>query len=126
MTTTSRALIATALLCSAAALGGCTTGPGGGLSSRPQGVEGEWLSNDGVAVSRLNGGVFETVATDTGNKLATGSYQLIDPRNVSITGTSLIRKTPIGFNCLLASPVQLNCTITSGQQFVLNRRQATS
>lgn len=96
------------------------------MGAAPRGVEGDWLSTDGVAVSRFNGGIFETVATDTGNKLASGTYQMPDQQSVSITGTSMIRQTPIGFNCILATQVQLNCTSTSGQQFVLNRRQATS
>ena len=30
--------------------------------------------------------------------------------SVEITGTSLIRQTPISFNCLLVSTNQLNCT----------------
>src|SRR5262245_7277909 len=84
-------------------LAGCMSGgPGGGPFGGAQGVEGEWLSSDGVAVSRFNGGAFDTVATDTGNKLANGSYQMVDARTVSINGTSLIRQTPISFNCSLA------------------------
>ncbi len=78
-------------------------------------VEGEWLSTDGVAVSRFSGGVFETVATDTGNKLADGSYRMADPRTVEITVMSLIRQTTTNVNCALASPNQLNCTSSTGQ-----------
>jgi hypothetical protein len=109
-----------------AILTGCmSSGPGGNPFGRPT-VEGEWLSTDGVAMSRFSGGIFETVATDTGNKLANGSYQMIDPRTVAITGTSVIRQTPISFNCSLASSTQLNCTSSAGQQFVLSRRQAAT
>ncbi|MET0940069.1 MAG: hypothetical protein ABWY13_01775 [Mesorhizobium sp.] len=108
-------------------LAGCMSGgPGGGPFGGARGVEGEWLSTDGVAVSRFNGGVFETVATDTGNKLANGSYQMVDARTVTINGTSLIRQSPISFNCSMATSSQLNCTSSTGQQFVLTRRQAAT
>jgi hypothetical protein len=42
--------------------------------------------------------------------------------SVEITGTSLIRQSPISFNCLMVSTSQLNCTSSSGQNFVLTRR----
>src|SRR5262245_18100103 len=110
-----RKLIPAGPLAALVLLAGCMSdGPGGGFGSGPRGVEGEWLSTDGVAVSRFNGGMFETVATDTGNRLASGTYQMTDRQTVSINGTSLIRQTPVSFNCLLASPEQLNCTSTSG------------
>lgn len=97
-------------------------GPGGGISAAvPRGVEGEWLSTDGVAVSRLSGGVFTTNAIDTGNKLADGSYR-VSGRTVEITVVSLIRNTTTNVNCALVGPNQMNCTSSAGQQFVLNRR----
>lgn len=86
------------------------------------GVEGEWMSADGVAVSRFSGGVFETVATDTGNKLADGNYRNIDSRTVEITVVSLIRQSTSTVNCALATTTQLNCTSSTGSQFVLTRR----
>ncbi|WP_342633563.1 MULTISPECIES: hypothetical protein [Mesorhizobium] len=107
-----------------AALAGCSTS-GGSSPTRVAAaspVDGEWLSTDGVAVSRFQGGVFSTNATDTGNKLAEGSYRFTENKMISITGTSLIRQTPIAFNCLLATPQQLNCTNATGQNFSLNRR----
>jgi hypothetical protein len=109
------------VIVSLAALAACqSTGPGGpGVA--PSGVEGEWMSSDGVAVSRFSGGVFSTSAVDTGNKLAEGSY-LVSANTVQITGTSVIRQSPISFNCLLASPRQMNCTSSAGQQFTLVRR----
>lgn len=85
-------------------------------------VEGEWNSADGVAVSRFTGGAFETRATDTGNVLANGSYRFVDNRTVSIAVTSLIRNTTSNVNCALATQSQLNCTSSTGQQFVLTRR----
>ena len=78
----------------------------------------------GVAISRFAGGVFETVATDTGNKLADGNYRYADNRTVEITVISLIRQTTTNVNCALANPSQLNCTSSTGQQFVLTRRRA--
>ena len=109
-----------------AVLAGCSTSGGGSGGQRVVAgspVDGEWLSTDGVAVSHFRGGVFSTTATDTGNKLADGSYRFTENGVISISGTSLIRQTPIAFNCLLASPQQLNCTNANGQNFSLNRRQ---
>lgn len=121
--TTSMAIAAVAL----AGLAGCSTSGGGGTNVAARSpVDGEWLSTDGVAVSRFEGGRFSTTATDTGNKLAEGSYRFTENRMISISGTSLIRQTPIAFNCLLATPQQLNCTNATGQNFSLNRRQPTA
>lgn len=94
--------------------------------AQPQGVEGEWISSDRVAVSRFSGGVFTTSAVDTGNKLADGSYALSDPRTVQITVVSRIRNTTTNVTCGLVTPSQLNCTSSSGQQFVLTRRTAAT
>lgn len=119
-----RAMLAT--VAAAATLAGCVAaGPDGGgpmgTASRSP-FEGEWLSTDGVAISRFSGGVFETVATDTGNKLSDGNYQQTDGRTVAITVRSLIRQTTSNVNCALATPSQLNCTSSTGQQFSLMRR----
>lgn len=108
-------------------LAGCMSfggGGGGGGQPRPArtGVEGSWIDAQGTGLSTLSGGAFSTIATDTGQKLAEGSYTLTNPTSVQITGTSLIRQSPISFNCLLVSTTQLNCTSAQGQQFVLTRR----
>ena len=79
-------------------------------------------SADGVAVSRLSGGVFTTTALDTGNKLADGSYKVTGSNTVEITVISLIRNTTSSVNCALVTGNQLNCTSSTGQQFVLTRR----
>lgn len=108
----------------ALALAACsTTGPGGPPeASAPKGVEGSWIDAQGTGLSTLSGGRFQTVATDTGQKLADGSYTLTGATSVEITGTSLIRQSAISFNCLLVSTSQLNCTSATGQNFVLTRR----
>jgi hypothetical protein len=124
MTIARKLFSAAALAAMSAGLVGCMTGggPGGGPLAAASGVEGEWLSTDGVAVSRFSGGVFQTTALDTGNKLADGSYQMVDDRTVTISVKSLIRQTTSSVNCALAAPAQLNCTSSTGQQFVLTRR----
>ncbi|TIL78696.1 MAG: hypothetical protein E5Y89_14575, partial [Mesorhizobium sp.] len=76
----------------------------------------------GTGLSSFTAGTFTTVATDTGQKLAEGSYTMTGATSVEIHGTSLIRQTPISFNCLMISTSQLNCTSASGQNFVLTRR----
>lgn len=121
---------ATAGLMAAAILAGCQmSGPGPGPSSGPiasqqRGVDGEWMSTDGVAMSRLTGGRFETVALDTGSVVANGSYRYVDSRTVQIEVTSLLRQTTSSVNCALIGPTQLNCTGSDGRQFVLVRRAA--
>lgn len=106
----------------AGCLGGGTGGGGGQVRAVQTGVEGTWIDAQGTGLSTISGGVFTTVATDTGQKLAEGSYMLSGQTSVQITGTSLIRQSPISFNCLLVSSSQLNCTSSAGQQFVLTRR----
>lgn len=108
------------------ALTGCQmSGPAPApITRQPTGVEGEWLSTDGVAMSRFTGGAFETLAVDTGNKLATGSYRYADARTIEISVTSIIRQTTSSVNCALVTAQQLNCTSSGGQQFVLVRKQA--
>ena len=102
-------------------LAACQSAGPGGPGTAATGVEGSWMSSDGVAVSTFSGGVFTTTATDTGNKLAEGSY-IVAGNTVQINGSSVIRQSPISFNCLLASPKQLNCTSSAGQQFTLVRK----
>lgn len=118
MTIARHSLVAGAVA-SLTALAACqTAGPSG---PAPTGVDGQWMSSDGVAVSTFSGGKFTTTATDTGNKLAEGSY-VVSGATVQIIGTSVIRGTPVSFNCLMASSRQLNCTSSAGQNFSLVRR----
>lgn len=121
---------AVAALAAMVAIAGCQNVGGpppvrGGLST-PQpmqsGFEGDWISTDGVAISRFTNGFFETLATDTGNKLAEGNYTQVDASTVSISVTSLIRQTTTQVNCALVTATQLNCTSSAGQQFSLVRR----
>lgn len=125
MTIRHKALSAGALAGLSLVLAGCLgggSGGGGSVRPAPTGVEGTWIDAQGTGLSTISGGVFTTVATDTGQKLAEGSYMLTNPTAVQITGTSLVRHSPISFNCLLVSSNQLNCTSSAGQQFVLTRR----
>ncbi|MFI0848227.1 hypothetical protein [Mesorhizobium sp. IMUNJ 23232] len=123
MIETRRLIQAGAIAILAAGISGCVSGGPSGPTAAASAVEGEWLSSDGVAVSRLSGGVFTTNALDTGNKLADGSYK-VNGNTVEITVVSLIRKTTTNVNCALVAPNQLNCTSSAGQQFVLTRRGA--
>ena len=118
--TIARKSVFAGVVVSLGALAACQSAGTGGPGTAPSGVEGSWMSSDGVAVSRFSGGVFTTTATDTGNKLAEGSY-IVAGNTVQITGSSVIRQSPISFNCLLASPRQLNCTSSAGQNFTLVR-----
>ncbi|MCA0278314.1 MAG: hypothetical protein LCH86_20140 [Proteobacteria bacterium] len=127
MTTSRKIRSAGVMALLAAALAGCTTGgggvSGGGAPVRAQsGVEGAWLDAKGTGLSTFQAGAFQTVATDTGQKLSDGTYVMTGANSVQINGTSLIRQSPISFNCLLISANQLNCTSSTNQQFTLTRR----
>lgn len=107
----------------AVGLGLVLTGCLGGSSNvrpAPSGVEGAWVDPNGI-VSRFSGGTFETVTTDTGQKLSEGTYVMTGPNSVQITGTSLLRGTQLNVNCKLISANQLNCSNAAGQQFEWKR-----
>jgi hypothetical protein len=124
MTMIARRILSAGLaVATSAALAACTTGgPSQPRMARASGVEGSWIDAQGTGLSTFAGGRFQTVATDTGQKLADGSYSMTGATSVQINGTSLIRQSPISFNCLMVSTSQLNCTSASGQNFVLTRR----
>lgn len=113
------------LVLPALAAGCVSSGPGGPVATAAT-VEGNWIDTQGTGLSTLAGGTFQTVATDTGQRLASGNYVATGPNAIQITGTSLIRQSPISFNCLLAGANQLNCTSSGGQQFTLTRRTAAA
>jgi hypothetical protein len=123
-------LAALAVLSGAIVLAGCTGGggrrplPGVAAAPATSGIEGAWVDVAGTGVTNFFDGRFETYATDSGQKLSEGTYQYRDQVLVEITGISIIRQSPVAFNCSVAGAGQLNCTSSSGQQFVLTRRQA--
>jgi hypothetical protein len=114
-----------------AGVAGCTTGgmyrQSAPIAALPQtGIEGAWIDQQGTGVTNFTAGRFETYATDTGEKLSEGTYTMRDATLAEINGFSLARQAPVAFNCALASTVQLNCTSSTGQQFVLTRRTGVS
>lgn len=114
-----------AVLSTAVFLAGCTgtTRRLPGVTPAPiqTGIEGAWIDQAGTGITSFSGGRFQTVATDSGQKLSEGTFQYRDQVLVEITGISIIRQSPVAFNCSIANPNQLNCTASSGQQFVLTR-----
>jgi len=108
------------------ALAGCVVdGPAPRTDNRvasQTGFEGSWGDTGGVATATLRSGTFISVANDTGNKVAEGSYQQVDSRMIELNYTSLLRNTQVRANCILATQNQLNCTNDAGQQFSLLRR----
>jgi hypothetical protein len=85
-------------------------------------AEGQWVGTDGVAVSTFANGAFSSSATDTGSKLAEGSYRYTDSQSVSINFKSLLRGTTVNANCAVVTSSQMNCTSSSGAQFSLLRK----
>lgn len=122
-------LLSLGALAVALAVAGCqsSVAPPRGAGLQPSGgVEGDWVDSDGVYIARFAGGTFVSVATDTGNRLAEGTYQRRDAQTIEITMLSLIRQQQTSVNCALVSPTQLNCTNSAGQNFVLLRRTGVS
>jgi hypothetical protein len=113
-----------------AGVAGCSTGgyrQPAPIAVAPQaGIEGSWIDQQGTGVTNFTGGRFETFASDTFQKLSEGTYLVRADGVVEISGVSIIRQSPIAFNCAVASPAQLNCTSSTGQQFVLMRRTGVS
>ena len=89
------------------------------------GIEGNWIDEQGTGQTIFGNGSFRTVATDTGQTLSQGNYSMRDG-SVQISGQSLIRDAPIRFNCSMANPSQLNCTSENNQRFVLRRDSGTA
>lgn len=122
-----RRYISIALIGAAGLLSACQSIDFGGpvAVAPPAGAaEGQWVGTDGVAVSTFSNGAFSSNATDTGAKLAEGNYRYVDPNTVSITFTSLLRKTVVNANCAVVTQSQMNCTSSTGAQFSLMRRAA--
>ncbi|RAZ78272.1 hypothetical protein [Mesorhizobium atlanticum] len=122
--TIARKLLSAAAAASLLAAAACTTtGPSEPpAAAAPKGVEGNWIDGTGQAVSTFSSGKYTTVAAQTGEKFAEGTYTMTGATSLEITGTSLIRQTPIHTNCLLVSINQLNCTDAAGKNFVFTRR----
>lgn len=122
----SRKIATAATLAAVVGLAACQSGPRepgpGPIVAAPSGVEGAWIDAAGTGLTTFTAGRFETIATDSKQKLSEGTYTMRSPTLVEITGISIIRQSPIAFNCALATPTQLNCTSSAGQQFVLTRR----
>ncbi|MGL4404607.1 MAG: hypothetical protein ACRCT6_02535 [Notoacmeibacter sp.] len=113
------------------ALAGCeiSTGPVSTLPApvQPQqlGPQGNWIGTDGVAISTFGNGFFTTYASDTGARLAEGTYSVANGNLVQLTLRSLVRGTTSQVNCLQVQQQQLNCTAASGSQFSLVRTNRT-
>lgn len=106
-------------------LSGCiSTGPsfrGGATAPRaPSFAEGNW--QQGALASYIFGnGSFVGTATDTGNKVADGTYRYINANTIQISSFSAVQQKTIVANCLLVGNSTMNCTADSGSTFSLSR-----
>lgn len=132
-----RAVTWAALTLGAVALAGCTIpaptfgggggGGGGGTTvARAGPLDGNWGDAGGVATASLVNGRFVSVANDTGNRVAEGTYTYTGRQSIALDYFSLLRQTRIRANCVLSGPSTLNCTNDTGQQFQLIRRSTVS
>lgn len=115
-----------AVAVTATILSGCiATGPnfggGGGTVPRtPTFAEGNW--QQGALASYVFGnGSFVGTATDTGNKVADGTYRYINANTIQISSFSAVQQKTIVANCLLINGATMNCTADSGSTFSLAR-----
>lgn len=116
--------LATALALAGCQMGGPSTRPNVSLQS--QGVEGRWVGTDGVAVSTLRGGVFESHSTDTGELLTRGNYRNTGGNSIELSFYSLRSQQNTSAACLLVAPDRMNCTLANGTRFVLVRDRSVS
>ncbi|MEM9573852.1 MAG: hypothetical protein AAF870_01340 [Pseudomonadota bacterium] len=107
-------------------LSGCVaTGPnfgggGGPVPRTPTFAEGNW--QQGTLASYVFGnGSFVGTATDTGNKVADGTYRYINANTIQISSFSAVQQKTIVANCLLINGSTMNCTADSGATFSLAR-----
>ncbi len=111
-----------ALILSGCMSGGVQEGGPSQVTRPTDAVQGQWFDTSGVAFSNFNGGVFETRANDTKEKLAEGNYRFASANLIEINLRSLVQGTQSKVNCALVNTNQLNCTSSAGKQFSLTRR----
>jgi hypothetical protein len=106
-----------------AAIAGCQSAPDRpapvNVPSSP--VDGEWIGSDGVAISSLYGGRFQSRSVQTGETLTQGTYDFRDQNTIDLSFYSVKTQQQTAAACLLATPNQMNCTLGNGTQFVLMR-----
>jgi hypothetical protein len=105
-----------------AALAACQSAGPGGSPIAPSGVDGEWMSADGVAISSLNGGKFSSRIVATGETVTTGTYTMRDARTIDLDFFSVKSQQNTKATCMLVSSNQMNCTLAAGTNFTLVRR----
>jgi hypothetical protein len=111
-------------------LAGCQSTPHGlgrptvaPVASSP--FDGQWIGTDGVAVSTLRNGTFESRSVQTGEQLTSGTYSVRDQSTIDLDFYSIKSQKRTTAACLLVGGGnQMNCTLASGTRFVLNRRRA--
>jgi hypothetical protein len=79
------------------------------------------MGTDGVAISSLYGGRFESRSVQTGETLTQGSYKFRDQNTIDLSFYSVKTQQQTAAACLLAGPDKMNCTLGNGTQFVLTR-----
>ncbi len=126
--TIARTILVTGGVAAALAMAGCQMTPReaprtGPVASGPTGnIEGSWIDEAGTGLTTFSNGRFQTIATDSGERLSEGTYTFRDMNFVEINGQSIIRQSAVSFNCAVATTDQLNCTSAAGQQFILRRQ----
>lgn len=93
------------------------------VSMRSQGVEGTWAGSDGVAVSTLRNGAFESRSRETDEVLTRGSYRNTSARSIELNFYSVKTRENTSAACMQVDRDRMNCTLANGTQFVLRRQQ---
>ncbi|MGN6469254.1 MAG: hypothetical protein ACTHLC_06695 [Rhizobiaceae bacterium] len=107
----------------AAAIAGCQSAPDrpARIDVPTSPVDGEWIGSDGVAISSLHGGNFQSRSVQTGETLTQGTYKFRDQNTIDLSFYSVKTQQQTAAACLLATPDRMNCTLGNGTQFVLTR-----
>lgn len=107
----------------AASLTACQTQYGRYQSSVPvSNFDGQWYDQNGI-LSTFYNGELQTKTTDgTNTLLAVGTYVPKSPTFMEIELRSLVSQSESRVNCVLATDRQMNCTASTGSQFILYRQ----
>ncbi|WP_273759824.1 hypothetical protein [Bartonella sp. ML70XJBT.G] len=88
----------------------------------PAGIDGKWVDENGI-ISSFRGGVFETRAADTEEKLSEGTYNYVSAQHIEIEIRSILRGTISKVSCMISQDaMQLFCSSYTGSQFSLKRK----
>lgn len=88
------------------------------------GVDGTWISSDGVLVSTFSQGAFTSRVTTTGETVVEDGRYSRTGDKLTLAWTSLVANQRRSAECTVNSPTVMSCTPSQGDAFTLTRTAA--